>query len=704
MSSRKNILLNKKLLYKAFLSGYISMAAQIILLREFLLIFYGNELVTGIILSLWLALTAAGASAGAGFKIRFSVFSLLLLQGFIPLILIAVIEVFRNKVFLPGIMTGPLEVILFSAAILLFFCIPNGFIFALLNSENGSNRPGSKLIYGWESVGGLTGGILVTVLSLPFFSLNNLTVATIVFVLHFLLLALIKIREEKAVRALPVIVFAIVITGLLVLFPVNFFIKQQLFFGQQVVASKDTPYGNITVTKEERQQNVFFSGKPLFSSDNVMEREANVHYELLQRPDIEKVLLIGGGLQEAEREILKYGSVKRVLHTELSEALFDRSYHNPEVKRVTADAVSFLQKDTTRYDAIVMITPPPDNAVNNRFYTEEFFRSAKKHLKPQGIIGFGLTASENFLDDEELQIHSVLYHTLRRVFSRVLIVPGLKNYFLASGGPLSLQYDSLYNIAGINNRYVNPDYIKLPELLFRHDRLMGQLLPATGNNSFFHPVIVLLREKQWLNYFNIPFQWISGVAALLFLVFLLFSNPVSGRMFGFGFAGASLEIVVLILFQVVFGYLYLFTGLMIAVFMAGLAAGSLIKKALIRNAFSGVVLFAILSIVLYVVLQMNVAAGVPGGTKFLFLIVLFVAGYVTGNQYKLSVEQQKRMLLPARVYAADLTGAMLGGFVTSVWIIPVYGFAGTLLILPLLLFLTIIVAQIKEKMSILGGY
>ena len=123
-----------------------------------------------------------------------------------------------------------------------------------------------------------------------------------------------------------------------------------------------------------------------------------------------------------------------------------------------------------------------------------------------------------------------------------------------------------------------------------------------------------------------------------------------------------------------------------------------------KNALSGFVIFIILSVLLLVILQMDVAAGVPVGTKILFLVILFVAGYVTGNQYKLSIEQKWKMVPAARVYSADLTGAMLGGFVTSVWIIPVYGFAGTLLILPALLFLTLVVAQIKEKMSILGGH
>ncbi len=688
-----------KVLYKSFLSGFISMASQIILLREFLLIFYGNELVTGIIISLWLALTALGALAGS--KIRFSVStgSLLLFQGLLILVLPVAVEFFRNIFFLPGIMLSPTQITGYSSVFLMFFCIPNGSVFALLNKElNGQNM--SRRIYGWEAVGSLTGGIIVTLLSLPFLSFTNLNVATIVFWIYLFLLTPLITRKPVSFMRMFILLLLLVAGGTFLLFPVNNLLKRQLFFGQKVIASKDTPFGNITVTKESGQKNIYFNGTPLFTSASIKEREADVQYELLQRPDIKTVLLAGGGLRYAEQEILKYKSVKKIVHTELTDALFDPSFSNPKIKRTVTDVLTFLQKDTTRYDAIVLITPPPDNAVNNRYYTENFFFTAKKHLTPRGIIGFGLNASQNFLSEEELQTHSVLYNTLHQIFKHTLIVPGPKNYFLASEARLSLQYDSLYRKAGISNRYVNPDYIKQPELLFRHDQLMKQIRPTTVTNSFYRPVICFLSEKQWLNYFNIPFPLISGIAAFLFILFAAFLSPASAKMFGFGFSGASLEIVLLVAFQMIFGNLYLFTGILITLFMAGLGAGSLVKRALLKKSLSAFLWFALLCMLILGILRGPLPVKASHVTKLLFSLTLFIAGFITGNRYRFSISGQKKAN-PSAVYASDLAGALLGGFITSVWLIPVYGFTVTLLALPLLLFLTLAMAQIKEKISIL---
>ena len=43
--------------------GFISMVAQLVLLREFIKTFNGNELVIGIFLAIWMMLTGAGAWA-----------------------------------------------------------------------------------------------------------------------------------------------------------------------------------------------------------------------------------------------------------------------------------------------------------------------------------------------------------------------------------------------------------------------------------------------------------------------------------------------------------------------------------------------------------------------------------------------------------------------------------------------------------------
>ncbi len=62
----------KLFIFSLLLMGFSGMAAQVILLRELLVVFYGNELSIGIILAIWLLCEAAGASSfrktSCGFK------------------------------------------------------------------------------------------------------------------------------------------------------------------------------------------------------------------------------------------------------------------------------------------------------------------------------------------------------------------------------------------------------------------------------------------------------------------------------------------------------------------------------------------------------------------------------------------------------------------------------------------------------------
>ena len=48
--------------------GFTSTFTQIYLIREFLTVLYGNELVIGIVLACWMLLTGAGAYLGRFFK------------------------------------------------------------------------------------------------------------------------------------------------------------------------------------------------------------------------------------------------------------------------------------------------------------------------------------------------------------------------------------------------------------------------------------------------------------------------------------------------------------------------------------------------------------------------------------------------------------------------------------------------------------
>ena len=119
-----------------FLLGFTALTSQIVLLREFLSVFYGNELVIGIILAIWMVLTGLGARMGRYIskspKKESTIAWLLIILGLLPVIIVFLLNYLRNIVFEPGSLIS-LQQIIYSAGILLLpFCVLSGYLFTFL--------------------------------------------------------------------------------------------------------------------------------------------------------------------------------------------------------------------------------------------------------------------------------------------------------------------------------------------------------------------------------------------------------------------------------------------------------------------------------------------------------------------------------------------------------------------------------------------
>ena len=118
------------------LIGFTAVIAQIVLMRELLVVFYGNELALGVMLSNWFFWTAIGSSLVGHWTKRASDPRKLLagLQTFaafaLPLTLLAVraSKILFHSV--PGEILGPLPMFLTSFAALSAFCAISGGLFA----------------------------------------------------------------------------------------------------------------------------------------------------------------------------------------------------------------------------------------------------------------------------------------------------------------------------------------------------------------------------------------------------------------------------------------------------------------------------------------------------------------------------------------------------------------------------------------------
>ncbi len=82
------------------LLGFSTIVTQTVLLREFLTVFSGNELVIGIVLASWMILTGTGAYLGQFAKERFFgsnwILIVLTLMSVLPIVILLVLQFLRN--------------------------------------------------------------------------------------------------------------------------------------------------------------------------------------------------------------------------------------------------------------------------------------------------------------------------------------------------------------------------------------------------------------------------------------------------------------------------------------------------------------------------------------------------------------------------------------------------------------------------------
>ena len=133
--------------------GFISISAQIYILRESFEVFYGNEMILGIMLSVWMLMTGIGAILGK-FSIKtrdpgqFLLF-LMLILSLLPSLMIVKMDLYRAVVLPSGAMAGINDVVYAAFLIQLPFCLINGFLFTSLSGIAGN----AGQAYSIESLG-----------------------------------------------------------------------------------------------------------------------------------------------------------------------------------------------------------------------------------------------------------------------------------------------------------------------------------------------------------------------------------------------------------------------------------------------------------------------------------------------------------------------------------------------------------------------
>jgi spermidine synthase len=705
-------------------------------MREMLGVFAGNEMVLGVALGNWLLTMGLGAALGRWIARRNAssgVFvSLLTCTAIIPPVQIIILRSLRQFLFLPGEAVGVFGTVLLSFLVLLPYCLCAGLFLALacraLATKESAESAGR--VYTMDSLGSVAGGALFSFILVWWF--DHVALLAIPALLNTLAATWLAWRARQKFRpafglalALMLVLGFAVVVWIVVADPDVSSTARQ-FPGQQIVFRGSSPYGRLVVAQSAGQTNVIENGLVLVSTPNIEAAEEAAHFAMAQRPGAKKVLLVGGSLSGTPREILRY-PVTALDCVELDPLIIllgrkflSSGFSDPRLRLFEADPRQFIRHaQPGTYDVIILALPDPSTAQLNRLFTEEFFHEAGRSLRPSGILSFVAGRYENYAGAELVRLLSCARQTATRSFPHVLLIPGLRVYFFASNEPLTTNIASGLDRAGVTPRWVTRDYLAAalaPDRLADIERAAGKPAPV---NRDFSPVLYYLHLRHWASQFEIGSSWLWLLLVLLAVIYVARLRGAARIIFASGFAGAAVEIVLLLAMQTFSGSVYRQVAWVVTLFMAGLATGAWVatrrlclfspnashasakdashcsplpatravgnpspgsdprRDQLCLLALAVAILAALITPLLPALTHLSLTGPGHIATQLILLSVTFLLASIVGAQFPLANALTSEDKSPAaRLYAADFLGAALGAILTSCWLLPLAGVNG----------------------------
>ncbi len=732
--------------------GASGIIAQIVLIRELLVSFQGNELSIGFILGNWLIAEALGSYLIRKIKLSLKDYGSIIL-GFAIIfpILCLIARIVRP---LLGIMPG--EIITFPVMFLssLVILLPAGFLHgALFTSSVSVNKrlemqsqdsnivrkiPG--YVYVLENVGTIIGGVIIAFLLIPYF--KTFQIAFFIALLNIFTLFLLPHIISSTIRVLNYLLL-IVFTILLFFSPkIELWSIQQIFPNYNVLSSTNSIYSSITVINREEQNTFLVNGVPTiitpFPDQTFI--EDFTHFPMLSHLAPEKILLISGGLGGVINQILKH-PIKKIEYVELdpsltqiaqkfSTPLMKKELFDPRVKIINTDARLYLEKDTTRYDLIFVSFTAPLSLQTNRFFSKEFFQTCKNKLKPNGILVTLSPGSLTYISSNMRNLINSHLITLNTVFPENTIIAGDINIYLSSEKSLtSLIPETLYHrllSRNIATNIFSLGYIQYRTQKYNKDWLTQSLKSNDNNqdeyinhdglpkglflslfysntiaNSSLKPVFVFIRK--------INIAVIFVVLIFVFIILLMIRKKsrasiyIPFAIFTTGICAMVFSLVLSLGFQIRYGYLYYQITILLTTFIAGSTIGGFISNTVMKGKRKYFILAELLIIILFLILLVTLRAKtypVIFASQIDFYIFLLIAGIFIGIEFPLASkvyhrEDTKIVETTGKIYTADLLGGFIGAITVSAIFIPVIGIYQTLLlalllkIISLLLLLTL---------------
>jgi spermidine synthase len=682
-----------------FMLGFVSASVQFLLLREMLNITGGYELITGTFLASWLITSAIGVSFASKSSLN-DIKKINVIFSLSPLISLLLLFALSRLFVNPGETPSLLTSIIFTFLVLAPFCITSGFTFIKLVSFAKSSSgfvPGKS--FSIETAGGIASGIVISLLTSGVVNTYRLLLMVIFLTLSYLLYTFFNNSLRVKILSGIILMCSILIV---VIFDPDIFFRQILMQGISVSSSVDTPYGNITKGSYKNEESVFYNERLINYKNDVIEREEDIHYAMLQRDTVENIILISGSLKSHLPELMKFHP-KKIIYIERDPELArleqtESGNFSGELIVANEDAFQYIRSSADSVDAVLLLLPPPSTLLLNRYYTTEFFYEIRKRLKVGGIFLCSPGYAYNYYNKESLNLYSSVFNSLTEVFKNVYPVSGNKLYFISSDQEISLSFCKLVNMRNIKNVYVSSDYLS-DELITKKSEDVRLLMdPKQSQNRSAFPLASFYWQSLYIS------RNISEKIPLIVIMIALFAVPfisIKRRnmvMYFSALALAGLEIILLFTLQLIIGNMYQLTGLLIAGLMAGLAVGSAIEfhnPVYMKWKIKYFLLF-----LFYVILGfgydplLSMKSGLPA--IFTIIGLSFLPAFFTGSIFR-ELSLTTKDSGTSEIYRADLFGSAIGFLAISGIMIPAFGLKVSVYLLSFLILTGFLFGTINNK-------
>jgi spermidine synthase len=643
------------------LLGVYAQVAQALLVRESLVVFYGNEVSVGAFYGGWLLWLALGSLAAMWLRksSRSGDLSSLLRALLLALPVLLAVQLLGLRGIRLVLDVSPTEFISLGQVFLsiLVLTAPSGLALGLafplacrsLRSESGADADlggtvsGVSYLYVLDALGALLGGVVFTFVLVEWLGVwGSLGTLALGLGLSSLLLRVDGNGGRWIAGLLGLAGLALVVT------PLGNRVQQQLevfrFAGLQpgleLQEAVETRYGHVALGRLDSQFSVVVDGRLAESFPDREAVEQQAAYVYAQAPEARRVLMFGGLVGGLAAELLRY-PVERLDLVIQDRRAFDRlrPYLGEETRGALEDprlALHFLDgrrfanrlSSQESYDLVLVLHADPSNAHSNRYFTRDFYRQMRRAMAARGVLCTAVSSASNYLGRDVKSYSGSVFRTLSETFPHLAIVPGDTHLYCASPTPGQVSEDP----AVLERRYgsVPLDEHRFPGLSFfsllpadRVEFVRSQLSEEAGAlNSDARPVTYYLNMLLWGRFTgSLLVEWLEHLralgpwpylvpAALLVLLMLArastqgFQRPRLQRQSAIlalallGMIAMAAQLVLLFSYQAQLGFMFSRLALLNGVFMTGLALGAgAIGQHLARTREAGLLLALLMGVV-----------------------------------------------------------------------------------------------------------